>query len=526
MSIAREAARAERRRAADERREQRREAQARKRREADDQRNERAREQKEKAAYFAARELEAIDLSEAVLDEEQALRDILHDTLSIDDTIDFDSLRVNPLPPALAIPVALASPAPQPVEAEFLTDVPQPEGLARLWQRPRSSALMEAAARYAAALDTWHLHEARRVAEIRRLKSEHAEAHTAREAKKAQRDAEVDAFREAYSAGDPDAIIAYNTMVLERSEYPEGIAKNFSLAYAQTSRRLVISFELPSVAIVPTEIEFNYVHARDEIVGEPREPAETAALYADVIAAIALRTLHEVFEADQGGYVGTVCFNGFVHAVDAATGHDRQPHLVSVCTTADTFRRIDLARVDKHACLESLGAALSPAPSKAVPVAPIVTFEAADARFVDRTDRGANAAETPNLMEMAPDAFADLLFELFGTMGLGEIRAHPSGDGSQDFTAVDERPLLGGRVAIKVRRDLQPVDIDTARTLYAAMPREGAAKGILVTTSDFTAATVDFAASRPIELIDGDGLLYLLDEIGHPARIDVPAAAA
>ena len=526
MSIAREAARAERRRAAEDRREKKRLAQLAKRQGAEDRRDAKERAQAEKASYYAARELEAIDLSEAVLDEEQDLRNILADTLLIDDTIDFDTLRVSAVAPTLAIPVDLASPAPHPVESEFLDAVQQPAGLARLWpgaQRQRGTAAMEAAARYAEALDTWHLNEARRVAEVRRLKSEHAEALTARAAKRHQRDAEVDAFRDAYRAGDPDAILAYNTMVLERSDYPDGIPKNFSLAYTKATRELVIEFELPTVAIVPGEVEFTYQRNRDAIVGEQRDAGEIASLYADVIAAVALRTLHEVFEADQQGTIAAACFNGFVHAIDPATGHDRHPHLVSVHTTAEAFARIDLARVDKIACLRSLGAALSPAPADAVGIAPIGRFAEADASFVDRTDRDADPAVAHNIPDLAPDAFVDLLERLFAAMGLADIRSHPSGDGSQEFTATDERPLLGGRVAIKVKRNPAPVDIDAVRDLYAAMAREGAPKGILVTASDFAPDAVDFAASRPIELIDGDGLLYMLDEIGQPARIDFPA---
>jgi restriction system protein len=51
---------------------------------------------------------------------------------------------------------------------------------------------------------------------------------------------------------------------------------------------------------------------------------------------------------------------------------------------------------------------------------------------------------------------------------------------------------------------------------------EGANKGILVTTSGYGPDAFDFARDKPIELIDGGGLLYLLDQVGVQARIIFP----
>jgi restriction system protein len=44
------------------------------------------------------------------------------------------------------------------------------------------------------------------------------------------------------------------------------------------------------------------------------------------------------------------------------------------------------------------------------------------------------------------------------------------------------------------------------------LQNEGASKGILVTTSGYGQASFDFAKNKPIELIDGSNLLYLLAE--------------
>jgi restriction system protein len=54
------------------------------------------------------------------------------------------------------------------------------------------------------------------------------------------------------------------------------------------------------------------------------------------------------------------------------------------------------------------------------------------------------------------------------------------------------------------------------------MNHEGANKGILVTTSGYGPDAFDFAKDKPIELIDGGGLLFLLQGVGVHARIVFP----
>jgi restriction system protein len=64
--------------------------------------------------------------------------------------------------------------------------------------------------------------------------------------------------------------------------------------------------------------------------------------------------------------------------------------------------------------------------------------------------------------------------------------------------------------------------VSAVRDLYGTMINEGANKGILVATSSYGPDAYDFSKDKPIELIDGGGLLYLLDQIGVRARIVFP----
>jgi restriction system protein len=89
-----------------------------------------------------------------------------------------------------------------------------------------------------------------------------------------------------------------------------------------------------------------------------------------------------------------------------------------------------------------------------------------------------------------------------------------------DVLAFDTRPVIGGKVVIQAKRYKNTVGVSAVRDLFGTMMNEGASKGILVTTSSYGRDAYDFASGKPIELIDGGGLLYLLETFaGVRARI-------
>jgi restriction system protein len=61
------------------------------------------------------------------------------------------------------------------------------------------------------------------------------------------------------------------------------------------------------------------------------------------------------------------------------------------------------------------------------------------------------------------------------------------------------------------------------RDLFGTVHNEGAGKGILVTTSGYGQSSFTFAENKPLELLDGNNLLYLLKEHAEiEARIEPP----
>jgi restriction system protein len=53
---------------------------------------------------------------------------------------------------------------------------------------------------------------------------------------------------------------------------------------------------------------------------------------------------------------------------------------------------------------------------------------------------------------------------------------------------------------------------------------EGATKGILVKTADYGPDAYEFAKNKPLTLLNGNNLLFLLEKHGQKARIDLSEA--
>jgi len=133
-----------------------------------------------------------------------------------------------------------------------------------------------------------------------------------------------------------------------------------------------------------------------------------------------------------------------------------------------------------------------------------------DPRFVEEADVLSGLDQRPNLMALTPGDFESLITNLFTTMGLEARMTQASRDGGVDCVAFDNRPIFGGKVIIQAKRYKNTVGVSAVRDLFGSVHNEGASKGILVTTSGFGKAAYEFAKNKPLELITGSNLLYLL----------------
>jgi hypothetical protein len=142
--------------------------------------------------------------------------------------------------------------------------------------------------------------------------------------------------------------------------------------------------------------------------------------------------------------IDVVVFSGFVDSIDPATGHDTRPCLISVRTTRERFSEVNLARVDWRACLRNLGAQVSPRPEEMLAVK----------RFVEQGDMLSDLESRPNLMELNPFEFEELVSNLFGRMGFEtkltresrDAVASGSASAVQDFHPFTSPALTGTEI--------------------------------------------------------------------------------
>jgi restriction system protein len=338
-----------------------------------------------------------------------------------------------------------------------------------------------------------------------------------------QQHAEVERLRAAYLAGDREALIEVVLQVFEGDDLPDGFPRNVDVTFDPDEHLLVIERELPAVEVIPTLASYRWYKTRDEIEEVRRQANQIKTVYTTLIANMALRTLHIAFSSDTTNVINTIVLNCYVDVINPATGLRDKPFLLTVRVKKETFTALDLRLVQPVLCLKRLHALMSRSPHELEPVEPILKFNMVDARFVEGQPILDQLDQRPNIATLNPYEFESLIRDLFEKMGHDTKQTRPSRDGGVDCVAFDTRPIVGGRVVIQAKRYKHVVGVSAVRDLYGTMHNERANKGILITTSHFTSAAHQFAKGLPLQLIDGAGLLSLLEtEAGVQAKIDFP----
>ncbi|WP_082451618.1 restriction endonuclease [Paenibacillus ihuae] len=487
----------------------------------------------QKALYIEGRKEEANDYNEEILYRLNEFKSIISETLGVDDKISFESLYKKDGYPEFVAPYVKPLPTnPLPVRERFFAGVAMDssfmEKVIGLGKKARLRSIEAAENSYNYALHNYESAETKINELIKEneiflssARAEYDETKRLYLEEIASHNSSIDDFKNSYFSKDKEAIEAYNNLVLERSNYSDIFPQTFNLFYLEESKELLVEYELPDVTAVPQNKEFKYTQSRNEIKGVPFKPKELNEIYSILVASIALRTLHELFEADQGGHLDSVVFNGVVSTVDLSTGLDIRPCIVTIQTRKEEFMKFDLARVDILACVKGLKAQLSPSVTELTPVKPIVDFVMYDKRFVNERDMISTLDTRTNLLEMDPFDFEHLVCNLFSKIGLESKLTRSSRDGGVDVIAFDPRPVFGGKYVIQAKRYKNTVEVAAVRDLYGTMMNENASKGILVTTSTYGPDARSFAKDKPIELIDGRVLLHMLEEQGIYAKIQL-----
>ncbi|HEX3960396.1 MAG TPA: restriction endonuclease [Trebonia sp.] len=366
--------------------------------------------------------------------------------------------------------------------------------------------------------------EAARLSRLRRA----AQAHDVRvrelQAEVRAHNAGVNELETKVLDGVPDAVEEYFTEVLALSQYPSGFTHQYQVAYRPEPRELVIEYRLPPAEIIPPERDFKYVKTRREIDKVPRPIRDVKQLYASVVQQVALRTMWECFAVPEGrDVVEAVVFNGIATAINRATGHDEEVHLVSAPASRTEFEDLVLDRLDPESCLKRLKAILSPHPYDLEAVEPVIEFEKAKYRFAEPVDALEGIDSRPDLLKMDWYRFENLVRQLFEAMGLEVRITQSSRDEGIDVVAYNKADIVHkSEMLIQAKRYSRCVPANDVRALAASVDDKRATVGILVTTAWVGPESKSFAARNRVTIIEGGELKHLLAEhLNLDVRIDI-----
>lgn len=463
------------------------------------------------------------------------LSSLLKATLTINDTIDWESLKDKTPFPDKQPKLPVRPPLPVEPNREKSKYIPSLGLLDRLISSRKKRKIEEKERLFETDYQSW----LERVAAIKRAHTAALQTHDKKLAEwSVRRDeyganqtaehAAVDEKRAAYESKNPEAIIEYCDLVLSASNYPDYFPQEFDLDYDPAAKTLIVDYQLPAPDDLPRLKGVKYIASRDEFEEQLLNDAQSSKLYDDVLYQIVLRTAHELFEADAVSAIDAVVFNGIVTAVDRTTGKPVTTCVLSLRANRAEFLEINLAQVDPRACFKSLKGVGSSRLYGLSPVPPIMQLRRDDGRFIAAYEVANTLDGSVNLAAINWEDFEHLIRELFEkefSSSGGEVKVtKASRDGGVDAIAFDPDPIRGGKIVIQAKRYTNTVGVGAVRDLYGTVLNEGATKGVLVTTSDYGPDSYAFANGKPLVLLSGANLLHLLEKHGHRARIDLQEA--
>jgi restriction system protein len=202
--------------------------------------------------------------------------------------------------------------------------------------------------------------------------------------------------------------------------------------------------------------------------------------------------------------------------------------VLSVQAKKEEFRSIELRNVDPKACFKAMKGVGSSKLHSLTPIAPVLNINREDKRFIASREVEDQLNDGFNLAAMDWQDFEQLIREIFEkefSKSGGEVKVtQASRDGGVDAVVFDPDPIHGGKIVLQAKRYTNTVGVAAVRELWGTVLNEGAMKGILITTADYGPDAYEFAKGKPIVLMNGANLLYLLENHGRKAKIDLKEA--
>jgi restriction system protein len=324
-----------------------------------------------------------------------------------------------------------------------------------------------------------------------------------------------------------EAISNYFEYIFHKVFY-EPFNRERRLSFDIETRILTINAELPSVEDMPKVKERKYIKSRSSFKERKYTEKEINQIYDSAVYQYIISLVNSAISHDFKEHVDSININCWVNHLDKGIGKNEVRFIASIFINCHEFLNVDLGLVDPKEWFKRFKGISSNKFSDVTPIRPILNIQMDDIRFIDAVNIAQNIDENTNLASIDWEDFEYLIRELFEkefAVNGGEVKVtQASSDGGVDAIAFDPDPIKGGKIVIQAKRYTNVVGVSAVRDLAGTVAHEGANKGIIVTTSHYGADSYNFAKDKPITLINGSELLYLLEKHGYKAKIDIDEA--
>lgn len=257
---------------------------------------------------------------------------------------------------------------------------------------------------------------------------------------RAKHNSSIERAREAYQALNPDAILDYCDLVLSRSRYPDFFPKHYEIDYSPTTKTLGVEYQLPSPDDLPRLESVKFSRTKGDFQETELTKRDFESLYSNVVFQVAIRTIHELFEADVVRALDAVVFSGTVHILNSGTGREEDRCIASVRAQRASFEGINLRHVESRACFETLGGVAGGKMLDCRAVKSLVTINKSEQRFAGAKDvtgeRIAGLDEWQELVSALTDP-QDIRF-----LPVGTLASLMGFETKEKFSAVQSRELV------------------------------------------------------------------------------------
>ena len=175
----------------------------------------------------------------------------------------------------------------------------------------------------------------------------------------AETNEKLDTLKRALEAGDPDAIREYIGIVLGNSAYPEAFQVDYEFAFDAELGELTVTVIIPPPSDVPNVKSYRYIAKTDEITETLCSQKDQRDRYNGAVAAVAVRTFHEVFESDRKERIQTISLLVQTETANPATGLNETFPFVAAAADRQEFLRYELRNVNPAETLAHMRSSVS-----------------------------------------------------------------------------------------------------------------------------------------------------------------------